>query len=243
MAGMAARYACILKSTDNRMMTFLRLHVFDETPHPVRKPLLSAESLRRLAWSVWFLDATIDDGNFGFSAIAPGALTIQLPCDERPFALHQNVVTEPLTPTGQSNLGLSAHLIRAMHARQLYADAHSRLQRGMVVELVVEINAAAVLDALPAEMAYGDMQYHAFKDQRPLLVHLHVMRNTCQRHSALLQLLVIKKTDRDASIQRERLIQIARELCTILADALKYQIVLDPQIAMHAYNAIESESS
>jgi hypothetical protein len=81
------------------MMTFLRLHIFDESPHPIMKPLLGAESLRRLAWSVYYLDATIDGGNYGFTAIPDGAFTISLPCDEKPFLQHVPTTKEYMLPT------------------------------------------------------------------------------------------------------------------------------------------------
>jgi hypothetical protein len=239
-------------STDSRMMTFLRLHILDEAPHPVFKPLLGAESLRRLAWSVWFLDATIDGGIFGFSATQDGSLTIQLPSDERPFLLHQNIQTEPLIPLQtavSSSLGLGAHLIRSMQARQILADAHSRIQRRLVPahavsDLVIraEQQAQALLDTLPREMHYNRVQYHAYKDQLPMLVHLHVMRNTCARHVALLQILVSSsQAQGDVRIQRQQLIGDAQAMSEILGDAMSHQVALDPQMAMHAYNAIEGE--
>jgi hypothetical protein len=138
-----------------------------------------------------------------------------------------------------------------MHARQLLADAHSRIQRRLVgVESLLslvettEASAFAVLDTLPVELAYSHVQYHAFKDQRPVMVHLHVMRNTCYRHAAMLRILAYQISGQhadDISRQRNRLIQNARQLSTIFSDAIKYEVVLDPQTAMHAYNAIESK--
>ena len=232
------------------MMTFLRLHILDEAPHPVFKPLLGAESLRRLAWCVWYLDATIDGGNFGFSAIRDGGLTIQLPNDERPFLLHQNVQTEPLIPpqaSSSTSLGLGAHLIRSMQARQILADAHSRIQRRIIATHAIpdlvfqaEQQAQALLDTLPREMLYNRVQYHAYKDQLPMLVHLHVMRNTCFRHVALLRILAASNHGQgDVRVQREQLIRDAQLLAEILGDAAGYHVALDPQMAMHAYNAIE----
>jgi hypothetical protein len=253
------------------MMTFLRLHILDETPHPSPKPFLSLETLRRLAWSVWFLDATLDGGNFGFSTIGDGAITIQLPSDERPFLLHQSVTTEPLMPrdaaSQNATLGLAAHLIRAMHARQILADAHSRIQRKLIprdsiADLVRHTSneARAILDTLPPEMRYSRIQYHAYRDQRSMLVHLHVMRNTCERHLGLLRMLSLEHaspelqgasglTDigldgddqraHEAQDIRKRLIADAIALSGIMSDALAYEVIFDPQMAMHSYNGIE----
>ena len=237
------------------MMTFLRLHILDETPHPIYKPLLGAESLRRLAWSVWYLDATIDGGNFGFSAIRDGGLTIQLPSDERPFLLHQSTATEPLIPplpTVSASLGVGAHLIRSMQARQVLADAHSRIHRRLVppplipdLVLQAEHQAQALLDTLPREMAYNRVQYHAYKDQLPMLVHLHTMRNTCSRQMAQLRILASSFLPGQVDVrkQRESLIVDSQRLAEVLADALSYNVALDPQMAMHAYNSIEREFS
>jgi len=235
-------------------MTFLRLHILDETPHPVFKPLLGGESLRRLAWSVWYLDATIDGGNFGFSAIREGGLTIQLPCDERPFLLHQNAITEPLTPLQPAPspaLGLGAHLIRSMQVRQILADAHTRISRRLVathtipeIVLQAEQRAQSLLDTLPREMAYNRVQYHAYKDQLPMLVHLHAMRNTCSRQIALLRILASPHMPAiDVQKQREILIHDAQKLSEMFSDAMSYQVALDHQLAMHAYNGIEGEGN
>ncbi|RYF04727.1 MAG: hypothetical protein EOO77_29265 [Oxalobacteraceae bacterium] len=68
--------------------------MFDESPHLIAKPMLDAESLRRLAWSVYYLDATMDGGHYGFTAIPDGAFTIPLPCDEKPFLRHQSTSKE-----------------------------------------------------------------------------------------------------------------------------------------------------
>ncbi|KAK6903352.1 hypothetical protein I203_106855 [Kwoniella mangroviensis CBS 8507] len=190
MAGMAVR-----------MMTFLRLHELDEWPRQTAKPLLSKESLRRLAWSVWYLDATLDGGVFGASNIHEDAFTIQLPCEDRPFLLHRQVVTEHLVPrhpfvTHPGNLprlepvDLSGHLIRAMAARQCLAQAYSRIRRRL--------------------LTHGSTTSPGF---------------------------VARNTDQDK--ERQKLISNAIKLSQILGDAIAHDVSLDPQIAMHAYNAIE----
>ncbi|KAK8846506.1 hypothetical protein IAR55_005592 [Kwoniella newhampshirensis] len=249
MAGMAVR-----------MMTFLRLHELDEWPRQAAKPLLGRESLRRLAWSVWFLDATLDGGVFGASTIHEDAFTIQLPCDERPFLLHKQVTTEPLLPTSvhsqvitdvnnSETLDMSAHLLRAMCARQALALTHSRIQRRMIqagnivdAAHAAEHKANSLLDTLTPDLKYSRSLYHIYRERRPSLVLLHVVRNNCQRHRTLLRMLVVQHVpgaSYETSLERRALIASARSLCQILADALDYDVALDPQIAMHAYNAIE----
>ena len=228
MAGMAAR-----------MMTFLRLHVLDEQPLPPPRPLLGTESLRRLAWAVWFLDATLDGGSFGFSAIVEGALTIAVPCDVRDFLLHSSAAGHSLL-NGAHDLSLVAHLLRAMAARQTLAGLHSRITRGLVSsdeiqEAVQHAEQHTIkLLSLPSQLAYSPVQYIVHKDQLPCLVYLHVMRNTAKRHAAKLRIL-----NGEFVPHRQNLIDLAINLSQIISDAGARNTPLDPQIAMHAYNGIE----
>lgn len=240
------------------MLIFLRLNCLDEAPPPSFKPLLSAESLRRLAWSVYFMDATVSGGVFGQNAIVTGCYTIQLPSEERPFLQHIHTTTEPLVPPSIPHneldppLGLGAHLIRAITARQILAGLHTQLQRRYIpvhdVARAVdkaERRALAMLDSLPLRMAYSRSQYHVYKDQMPLLLALHVMRNTAQRHLSLLRVAAAKQIggpgEADIPIYRAQMIADAKLLSTIFKDAAELDVALDPQLAMHAYNGFESE--
>lgn len=238
-------------------MTFLRLHMFDESPHPTMKPLLGAESLRRLAWSVYYLDATIDGGNYGFTAIPDGAFTISLPCDEKPFLQHAPTVKEYMLPSVpppiKSDLGLAGYLLRAMYARQILAGLHSRIQRRLVpmasvIEFVkqAEIEARQLLGTVTVDIEYTRTNFHILKSQQALFVHLHVMRNTCSRHIALLKMLsasyTIPMPDHfDIPTCRSLLVQDAATLSAIFQQALDHGTALDPQMAMHAYNGLESK--
>ena len=101
-------------------MQFHSLHVFDEaypsrsrlTP---RNPLLKRESLRRLAWSVFYLDAMVDAGRHGVHMLSDEGYHIQLPCDESDFIYDRDVITgspaDYLTADSNSLLGLAGHLI------------------------------------------------------------------------------------------------------------------------------------
>lgn len=237
-------------------MTFLRLHIFDESPHPVFKPLLGAESLRRLAWSVYYLDATIDGGNYGFTAIPDGSFTIPLPCDENAFLRQAAISSEHMLPAQQanqpSNLGLAGHLLRAMYARQILAGLHSRIQRRVIPPTSIptyiqqaEREALQLLGTIPPDMHYSRTNFHIFKSQQTLFLHLHVLRNTCLRHLALLKILGASYSLHDSnevSINRQTLIREARQLSALFSQGVDHSVVLDPQLAMHAYNGIESES-
>ncbi|WVF65281.1 hypothetical protein IAT40_000004 [Kwoniella sp. CBS 6097] len=247
MAGMAVR-----------MMTFLRLNELDQWPRQANKPLIHRESLRRLAWSVWFLDATLDGGNIGASTIHDESFTIQLPLDERPFLLHQHVVTESLMPTRRAlddpisssdSLDISAHLVRAMYARQALAQTQSRIQKRIILPAesgpcisAAEEKAEMLLRSMPTHLQYSRSLYHVYRDRRPTIVCLHMVRNNCQRHRSLLRMLYAQQTSSqiyDTRVERLSLIECAKNCSRILQDALEYTIPLDPQIGMHAYNAIE----
>lgn len=237
-------------------MTFLRLHMFDETLHPLFKPLLGAESLRRLAWAVYYLDATIDGGNYGFTAIPDGSFTIRLPCDEHAFLRQTGVSTEHMLPVATNDhhlgsLGLAGHLLRAMNTRQILAGLHSRIQRrlippGSIPASITQAEAEALhlLGTLPPDMDYSRSNFHMFKGQQTLFLHLHVLRNTCLRHLALLKILSASFaiTGYEVSIHRQTLIREARQLSALFAQSVDHNVVLDPQLAMHAYNGVEGMS-
>ncbi|RSH84104.1 hypothetical protein EHS25_005349 [Saitozyma podzolica] len=148
-----------------------------------------------------------------------------------------------------SDLGLSAHLIRSITARQAIADVHSRISRRLIesdqipeaVE-TAESHARRLLDTFPAAMTYSRAQYHAFRDQVPIMVHLHLMRQTVQRHISLLRILSAADLHSGTPVvsrHRASLVQSAKETSRVVFDALEHRVTLDPQNAMHAYNAIE----
>jgi hypothetical protein len=241
-------------------MTFLRIHILNESPCLNNKPLLRAESLRRLAWAVWFMDATIDGGNAGFSAIQEDALTIPLPCDERSFLLNLDTPTEvlyhteplsaPLVDSHQGSLAIGAYLIRAMAARQVLADVHSRIARRLIeashVDAIVRqavLKTEGLLNSLPLDMAYSRSQFFVNRERLPCLISLHVMRNTCQRHVDLLEILAAPYLLNGTvilSAKRHSLIKSALELSAILGDAIDFGVTMDPQMSMHAFNGIEA---
>lgn len=232
-------------------MLLLNLHKV-ETRRPTA-PLLSPESLNRLAWSVYFFDATVSGGVFGQTSLEAEALQIQLPTDENSFLRHTPTVTESLMPppTTSSDLGIDAHLIRAMYARQLVAGFHSRIQSGRFPEEKISeaygqllANTDRLFNSLPIHMAYSKGQFLVYKEQTPLFVVLHVLRIDLQRHLAHLNLTLTNMAFQVPSMSssyRAEMILGAKQLSMIFDDAIEWSIALDPQLAMHAYHAIESE--
>jgi hypothetical protein len=234
-------------------MTFLRLHMFDESPHLIAKPMLDAESLRRLAWSVYYLDATMDGGHYGFTAIPDGAFTIPLPCDEKPFLRHQPTSKEYMLPSNSTepskDLGLAGYLLRAMYARQILAGLHSRLQRQLVPVPAIptyvkqaESDARQLLGVLPPDLEDSRINFHIWKGQQTLFLHLHVLRNTSFRHISLLRILCSPYLEHvDISTERDKLVKDASSMSGLFTLSFDRGIVLDPQMAMHAYNGLESK--
>jgi hypothetical protein len=242
-----------------RMMMLLRLHDKENPVIQSSNPMLSPESLRRLAWAVYIFDATISGGSYGQSSLSAEMLTIQLPSDERVFLQDVPTITEPLDPRILALisptithfcplLGLGAHVIRAMATRQLIAGLHSRIQRRLISESEVpsalsnaEEQAARLLGSLPSHMDYSKSQFHIYKEQRPLVLVLHVSRINVRRHLLLLRSAASRYLGGSDTSVLSSLVQEARNLSNIFADAIELEVALDPQLAMHAYHGIESK--
>jgi len=242
-----------------RMTILLRLHDSNVSSLQPSQPLLGIESLRRLAWAVYVFDATISGGAHGQASFSADMLTIQLPSDERVFLQRIPTVTEPLAPMlspsslpqhidMSSTLGIGAHMIRAMAARQLVADLHSRIQRLLVSKedlpsalLDVEDQAARLLGSLPSHLEYSKSQYHIYKEQRPMILVLHVSRINTRRHLLLLRSAASMYLAGHEAPVLPSLIQEARNLSQLFDDAIDLGVALDPQLAMHAYHGIESK--
>ncbi|CAK7199021.1 hypothetical protein SEUCBS139899_001689 [Sporothrix eucalyptigena] len=89
-----------------RMMQMMSLQTFDRT-YPAEliarlrlSPLVTAESLRRIAWSTFYADTMVDGGRYGFHIIDEKFYRLQLPCDQASFLSVETVITEPLFPPG-----------------------------------------------------------------------------------------------------------------------------------------------
>jgi hypothetical protein len=106
-----------------------------------------------------------------------------------------------------------------------------------------ESEALQLLGTLPFDIVYNRTNFHILKSQQPLFLHLHVIRNTCSRHIALLKMLAASYTPNHFNIPtcRAQLIEDASTLSSFFAQALDHGTVLDPQLAMHAYNGLESQ--
>jgi len=138
-------------------------------------------------------------------------------------------------------------MIRAMTARQLVADLHSRIQRLLTLKedlilalLDIEDQAAHLLRSLPSHLEYSKLQYHIYKEQRPMILVLHVSRINTRRHLLLLRSAASICLAGHKAPVLSNLVQEARNLGWLFGNAINLEVPVDPQLAMHAYHGIES---
>lgn len=257
-------------NADNRMMQFLSLHNYDEVypqPHTITlNRLLSPEALRRLAWSVFFLDSMGDAGPHGVHTVTEDGYQIQLPCDETSFVRGLEVRTESLyrsgnipclSPTGQnlpngSGLGISGHIIKTSAMRRRILHYKSRLQyltatpQTMLDHLNTMENDLKVLVAeLPSDLVYTEDNLCIHPERRTAFILLHALRHNCFIMLAETRLLVCGRDpvlhNMAYTWMRDR-VKHAFPVSRIVADALRLGVVCDPFVGCLAYTAIEGES-
>lgn len=258
-----------------RMMQFLSLHKFDEAypPAPTRRmnPLLQREALRRLAWSVFYLDTLADAGRHGFHLITESSYRIQLPCDETNFLRSQEVVTAPLKSQGTSdtvspaaslgtphnegptNIGISGHLIRtaAMRRRILHYNSLIRYSdepsSKMLDDLVAfEKELRQVIADLPPDLAYTEQNLFVHAPRRGAFILLHLWRHNCFLMLAWTRLNVCARDpaleDAAKAFLRDR-IRHAIPVSRIVADILRLGVNCDPAAGVQAYTSLEGALS
>ncbi|KAF4450532.1 hypothetical protein F53441_6387 [Fusarium austroafricanum] len=173
-----------------KMMQMMSLHTFDRTyasnlaSNIHLSPLLSPEALRRVAWSVFFLDSITDGGRYGFHVVDEQTFRLQLPCEQARILGDETVVTEPLMndPLNSLNTGLndverapldlSAYLLRTAAARRRALHFAFRVshQEQMVDQLSVELNTLendieAVIKALPKRFRFSTDNMFMHRDR------------------------------------------------------------------------------
>jgi hypothetical protein len=258
-----------------RMMQFLSLHKFDEAypPAPTRRmnPLLQREALRRLAWSVFYLDTLADAGRHGFHLITESSYRIQLPCDETNFLRSQEVLTAPLKSQGTSdtvspapslgtphnegptNTGISGHLIRtaAMRRRILHYNSLIRYSdepsSKMLDDLVAfEKDLRQVIADLPPDLAYTEQNLFVHAPRRGAFILLHLWRHNCFLMLAWTRLNVCARgpalEDAAKTFLRDR-IRHAIPVSRIVADILRLGVNCDPAAGVQAYTSLEGAQS
>jgi hypothetical protein len=235
------------------MMQMMSLQTFDRT-YPAdldsrlsRSPLLSAECLRRLAWSVFYSDSIIDGGRHGFHTIDENAYRLQLPCDETSFLANEPVRTEPLFPDTPSTvlpthdqvpIGISGHLIRVAAARRraLHLEAEAA-----DLEATIE----PVISSLPSRFRFNSNNIQVHRASMPAFLLLHLFRHNLYIVLGRARLMIYQGNPQRAHlISQARSSRIARALpiAGIVAEGVEARANFCPQVGVQAYVALESES-
>ena len=243
----------------------MSLHIYERVyppklpPHLSISPLLSPESLRRLAWSTFYIDTIVDGGRYGFHLVDEHAYRLQLPSDETSFLGNEDVITDYLLrsdESGDSSLGenkrldMSAYLLRTAAARRqaLFLAFRASHSEGTVERLLLELeeqrrHADILMASLPKRFHFTSDNVILHKDRLITFILLHVLRHNVY---IVLDRAALSIYPRDilqmANIPQVRRSRIARALpiAGIIQEGLKAKIAFDPQIGVQAYVALES---
>lgn len=253
------------------MMQMMSLQTFDRTyPSNLTRmsessiqSLLSEETLRRLAWSTFYMDTVIDGGRYGFHTVDEKAFCLQLPCDEDRFLGNEKTVTEPLCPpsrrggtdtTGAASehatLGISAYLIRTAAARRraLFFAFRTSHKEESPEELATELSALEtdienVVNSLPARFHLTTDNLFLHRERLSTFILLHILRHNLFIiiGRAALQIFVSDMTKAELVQQvRRKRVSHALPISSLVAEGLRSDVVFDPQVGVHAYVALES---
>lgn len=249
------------------LQTFDRSYSADVSSRFGRSSLLSAESLRRLAWSTFYSDAIVDGGRYGFHTVDENAYRLQLPCEETSFLGNDPVRTEPLYPPSSSSstatrdrtgvqapapIGISGHLIRTAAARRraLHFAFRASHREMPPAELEAEATALeslidAVIVSLPPRYHFTIDNLHLHRDCLPAFILLHLFRHNLYIILGRARLMIYQQAaDRSHLVPQLRRDRIARAIpmAGIVAESLKAGANFCPQVGVQAYVALESAS-
>ena len=241
-------------------MQFHSLHIFDETYGPVRSitlnPLLKREALRRLAWSVWYMDTMVDAGRFGVHNLTEEAFRIRLPGSESSFL--RGIETDTCTlqefeaatnaPTGldKASYVILFATIRRRLCHYVSFDLHykkesSASRQAKLSEM--EHSLDKVERSLPTDIVYSQENLYIHANDGQLFVLLHVLKHVCWlivgKAKSVISVMDPTKTQLAETACRQR-IQHAISLSEVVRDAVKHDISCDPHVGFQAYSALES---
>ncbi|KAJ9635681.1 hypothetical protein H2204_005641 [Knufia peltigerae] len=257
----------LLGANCTRMMQMMSLQTFDRT-YPstfasnLRLPLLlSAEALRRVAWSTFYADSIVDGGRYGFHIVDENAYRVQLPCDPTSFLADENVTTEPLfvdlNSTSNTELGIqnpaqldmSAYLLRAAAARRralhfAFRASHKEQTVERLCEelIVLKADIDKVINDLPKRFIFNSDNMFLHRDRLSAFLLLHIMRHNLfvviTRAALQVYQRDLTKADDTLQVRRER-ISHALATASLVFEGLKADIIFDPHIGIFAYVALE----
>lgn len=241
-------------------MQMMSLHVFDRTfPDDISEtplsPLLSAESLRRVAWSVFYLDSLVDGGRDGYNMVDVNSFRVQLPSNEACFLGNDNVRTEPLIPEpGRDKsevIGISGYLVRAawLRRRVLYIAFRISHGEGNIPDVQAELDHMErdinwFISSLPPRYHFSPDNCILHRKRLPAFIVLHLLRHNLYVILGRAKLLFYKRDpifeNMIPGVRRQR-ISYALPVAGIVEEGLRMGTPFDPHAGFHAYVALESE--
>ncbi len=232
------------------MMQLMALQTADDAALPALSPLLTHEALRRVAWSVFFLDSTLDGGRHGSGLVDVALYRIQLPCTEQSFLgndrAHTGSILEP--PSGAT--GLSALLMRAVLLRRRAFDIllgmrHGDCDGADAAIAALERSVAEVKRSVPPRYHFTEDNVYLRRQRLPAFLLFHLLVRKVRIIINTTKLALQKRAGADAPpvVAALRLERISRAItiARVFDEGLKHQAAWDMQATAHAYVAIESE--
>ena len=251
-------------SRNRRMMQMMSLHTFDQTYSPQMtsgwqlSPLMSPESLRRLAWAVLYADTFIDGGRYGYHGVDEESFRVKLPCGEEAFLANETSTASAVSfsssdadPLIDPTFDLSAHLIRTATLRRRILHFAFRLSHGEFSIDDRQRRIAGLDNLVHGLMTMLPRRYHfnadtvrLHHDRLPMLVLLHLLRHILYIAMARAKLMIYQNDIRMAhlipSVRRERITH-AQSIAGIVAQAQELGAHFDMQSGVFAYISLESE--
>ena len=234
-------------------MQFLSLHQLDQVyrhlPATRLNPLLTRESLRRLAWSVFFCDTLVDAGRHGAHLVTESSFHIQLPSSEDGFARGVEEITAYLQPPVVSDaIGLSGHLIRLAAFRRRVLHFNSRIKGSTVSHQDLfkslsqfDIDLDHIASTISPSLAYNEGNLFAPSINRVSFVGFHMLRLNCYLMLALARIGVSEKADVDPTASRRTRVSHALEVVRVVEDVLRLNTTCDHFFVVQTYSSLESK--
>ena len=254
-------------------MQYLHLHTLDETYSTTASlrpnPLINRESLRRLAWAVFYQDTMVDAGRHGVHLVSDTSFRIQLPCDETSFIRGITVRTATLDSLNvdaclsstestsdsaglRSTLGIGANLLRTaavrrrlLHFNSLIRSSTQSTQQMMELIDQSEKELMRMIVDIPSDITYTENNVFIHAAERTAFVSMHLLRHNCFIILSMARINVCSAdptmTPRTLDYRRDR-IHHAIPVSRIVADILRLGVNCDQCMLTQAYTALESAS-
>jgi hypothetical protein len=220
-----------------------------ETP---LSPLLTHETLRRVAWAVFFSDSILDGGRYGSGLVDINKFYIQLPCNEQSFLGNDNSKTESIFAPPSGATGLSGYIIRCVLLRRRAMDIFHRLSHddyqlsNIEADLAaVEASVAEMTSSLPARYHFTADNTYLHRKRLPAFLLVHIMLHMLYNGTGSIKLRLYKKDSRlehlIPDVRRQRITH-ALAVSAIFAEGLKLTKIFCLHAAAVAYIVLESKS-